>query len=78
MPRLLVVLAPNLAAAHTTARRLTGAEILDSVEVGRAARQDVIAWLELLRKEFRTRPSERPSRLFPLRDKISRAPPGGR
>lgn len=59
--RLLTILAPSQKAAIKTCRRLTGSDPVDLVLVDPATRQDVQAWLELLRREFRTAPSERPS-----------------
>lgn len=70
--RLLAILAPSEEAAIKTCRRLTGHAPQDLVLVDPADQRAVIDWLELLRREFPPRPPARPSRLFPLRNEISR------
>jgi hypothetical protein len=59
--RLLTILAPNLEAAVRTTKRLTGYAPTDLVLVDRASRRDIQDWLELLRREYRTKPSARQS-----------------
>jgi hypothetical protein len=61
MSRLLVVLAPNLEAAVRTTKRLTGHAPTDLVLVDLADQRAVQDWLSMLRREYRTKPSERPS-----------------